>query len=138
MTLPKTILVVDDDPDVQSLLQDFLTDAHYNVVVGRNGYGALIGLRDVKPDLILLDLKMPTMDGIAFLNKLSEIVAAQGGKGRPRVIVMTGFADKGKVLKAKELNVDDIIAKPFQLDDLAKRIEQCLEAQTVANDDKAA
>ncbi len=72
MDMQKTILVVDDKANVRTLLREYLTEQGYRVVVAENGRLALFTARQEKPDLILLDIMMPEMDGTDFHAYLSQ------------------------------------------------------------------
>lgn len=65
----KSVLIVEDDPDLAEVYQTLLTQAKYSVALARNGEEALQKAAEHKPDLILLDLRMPVMDGVEFLEK---------------------------------------------------------------------
>ena len=87
------VLVVDDDPDVRAVLGRMLDKAGYRVVEAEHGRAALARIAEARPDLILLDLMMPEMDGFDFLDELRR---GEGARGIPIVVVT-----------AKDLTADD-------------------------------
>ena len=118
----QTILVVDDDPDILEALAEILDAEGFEVDRARNGKEALERLRAHKPDLILLDLMMPVMDGSEF---------AQQMKGHPEfaeVPVIVLSADRGVSGKASEMGARGWLAKPFELSDLMKMVRATVTA----------
>jgi len=102
------ILVVDDDAPTRESLARLLTAAGHSAVIAFNGRDAWLTLYEGLPDLILLDLMMPQMDGITFLRLLRR----SDHWGRLPVLVVTGFSDDdGLVGEAKQLGVTDVISK---------------------------
>jgi DNA-binding response OmpR family regulator len=122
----KTILIVDDDPQIPALLKTFLTEKGYHVVVARDGWAGVHGSLNTDPDLILLDLDMPVMDGMTALATIRSAPNTANKRRRPRVFIITGHSEIEAVLAAKKLGVDGFVAKPFDLKDLVKRIEGAL------------
>lgn len=111
------ILVVDDDEVILSTLALFLADEGYDVVVASNGKEALERAKHEHPRLILLDMKMPVMDGWAFAAAYRE----QPGPHAP-IIVMTAARDARA--RAAEIAADGYLAKPFDLDRLLDLMRQ--------------
>jgi CheY-like chemotaxis protein len=107
-------MVVDDDQDIREILTEILTDAGYTVVPSVNGSDALAKLREVTPSLILLDLNMPVMDGIAFRHEQRQ---------DPRyaaipTVVMSAVHKMNEQIAG--LAVADALAKPVNLKDLMR------------------
>ena len=121
MSLGK-VLVVDDEPEVRRLLQDFLSGQGYDVALAADGVEALAAVDDQKPDLVLLDVAMPVMNGV---ETLTRIVALDPPV---RVIMVTGNSDLSLMAKLLALGAVDYIPKPFDLDYLEQAISIQLEA----------
>jgi DNA-binding response OmpR family regulator len=103
------ILVVDDESDVRELLSKFLTRRGYEVNTASDGLAAIEAIRDSRPDIVLLDIRLPKIDGLSVLQKLrdeSENVA---------IITMSGIADEDTARRSLELGAADFITKPFNL-----------------------
>ena len=111
-----TVLIVDDDPGVHQMLTDVLSDEGYDVVAALNGREGLDRLHERKPDVILLDLMMPVMDGWRFREEMRRIE----GAGTIPVVVLS--ATHSIVDAAKQIQADGYIAKPFDLDQLLAKL----------------
>jgi CheY-like chemotaxis protein len=105
-----TILVVDDDPDVRTLLEAYLQTAGYEVVTASNGQDALRRLSDAQPSLILLDLMMPVMDGEEFLRHQKRQPAVRDIP----VVCLSARHDAKQA--ASRMGLADCLGKPFDLD----------------------
>lgn len=126
LTLPGTqtekkimskILIVDDNNNVCFLLKSFLEEIDYDVLTSNNGKDALIKAKKEKPDIILLDIRMPDMDGLEILwniRKRDKEVC---------IIMVTAIDEEDTGLAAKRLGADDYITKPIKLDHLHKCIQ---------------
>jgi CheY-like chemotaxis protein len=112
------VLVVDDDPGIRRLVADFLRLLGYVVHLAANGREALEHLQHMRPDLILLDLVMPVMDGRAFG------VALRGDERTVDlpIVLMSGAAEAAQV--GGEIRAQGLLRKPFDLADLASVVEQ--------------
>ena len=105
------ILVVDDDTSIRSFIEMALDGEGYAVSTATNGAQALDISNQVRPDLILLDMRMPVMDGWTFARTYRQ----QAGPHAP-IVVLTAATDAGE--RAAEINADGFLGKPFDLDDL--------------------
>jgi DNA-binding response OmpR family regulator len=119
----KTVLIVDDDLRISAMLKTFLSEFGYHVVVVNDGVSAVHGALNKKPDLALIDVRMPGMDGIAVVTAIKNMTIVDPEKRRPRIMLMSGVPERQTIEKAKELKVDGFILKPFNLKDLRTRIE---------------
>jgi DNA-binding response OmpR family regulator len=117
----KRILVVDDEPSFRATLSTQLKGEGYGVLSAGDGDIAIEMLRSEKFDLILLDLKMPTVDGYGVLSFVREQHPAT------KVIVLTGFADLRNTLDSKGLGADLIVGKPFEFEDLLSNVHRLLK-----------
>jgi two-component system nitrogen regulation response regulator NtrX len=117
------ILVVDDEPEIRNLVKEILEDEGYEVATAESGAAARIALRGHRPDLILLDIWMPEVDGITLLKEWNE------GEGLPcPVIVMSGHGNVETAVEATRLGAYDFLEKPLSLAKLLLTIERALEA----------
>jgi DNA-binding response OmpR family regulator len=114
---PPCVLVVDDDPDILTTVEQILAIEGYCVLRARNGSEALSVLDETAPDLIILDLMMPVMDGWEFRRRQLEHRAA----ATPVLVVS---ADRDISRKAASIKADGYIAKPFDLDELIAEVQR--------------
>jgi two-component system, chemotaxis family, chemotaxis protein CheY len=112
LTMAARALVVDDEPIIRDLLQDLLLEAGFDVRCASSGLIALNMLAEWPPDVILLDLMMPVMDGFAFARACGP--AHRGS--RPGIIVMSAAMDTQAA--AKKLGVSGWIQKPFDVEEM--------------------
>jgi two-component system alkaline phosphatase synthesis response regulator PhoP len=117
--MAKTILVVDDKASVRTLVQDYLTAEGFRVVTADNGQNALFAARQQKPDLILLDIMMPEMDGYEFVRVYRK------ERDTPIILLTAKLEETDKVL-GLELGADDYVTKPFGMRELVARIRAVL------------
>ena len=115
----KTILVVDDNSSVRTLVREYLTEQGYRVVTADNGQNALYTARSEKPDLILLDVMMPEMDGYQFIS------AYRKENDAPIILLTAKLEETDKVL-GLELGADDYITKPFGMREMLARVRAVL------------
>lgn len=109
-----SVLVVDDEPQVVWMLQFSLEAEGYRTFAARDGRVALEEIRKHRPQLMLLDIMMPSVDGWSVLEQLKELPEAD----RPRVVIVSARASLRDRAKAAELGADAFVAKPFNVDDL--------------------
>lgn len=117
-----TIMVVEDDPYSRELLFDFLTDIGFNYHYAEDGEQALRMINEVKPDLILLDIMLPKINGFDFLQKIRK---TKYHENTP-VIVISAANQKEYVRKAAEFGAVSFIVKPYKIDVLELRIKKYL------------
>jgi DNA-binding response OmpR family regulator len=111
---PTSVLVVDDEPQVIWMLQFSLQAEGYATYAARDGRSALEEIREHRPNLMLLDIMMPVMDGWSVLEQMQALPA----QDRPRVIVVSARSSLRDRAKAAELGADAFVPKPFNVDDL--------------------
>ena len=126
-----SILVVDDEPDIRTLVQDILEDEDYEVQVAQDAAHARQALRQRRPDLILLDIWMPDTDGIALLKEWS----ASGSLPCP-VVMMSGHGTVETAVEATRLGAYDFIEKPLSLAKLLLVVERALEADRLLRENR--
>ena len=117
--MSKTILVVDDEERLTSLVKAYLTQEGFRVVTAHNGREALFLARQEKPDLIVLDLMMPEMDGHEFMRLHRK------ERETPIILLTARVEDSDKVL-GLELGADDYVTKPFSPRELTARVRAVL------------
>jgi len=117
------ILIVDDNPDLTAVLKVRLEAFGYKVVTADNGHKCLEKVREEKPDLILLDILMPSMDGFQTLKELKEDAKT---KSIP-VIMLTAKDQLSDVAKANDLGARDYIVKPFDYRVMLEKIKKVLK-----------
>jgi DNA-binding response OmpR family regulator len=113
------ILVVDDQASVRQLLQDYLTEQGFKVVTATDGQNAIYTARHEEPDLILLDIMMPRMDGYDFLRQYRQ-------ERQTPVIIITAREEETDAVVGLELGADDYVIKPFRMRELVARIHAVL------------
>ncbi len=123
------ILVVDDEPQLIRVLQINLLARQYHVVTAGTGQGALEAAREDHPDIVVLDLGLPDLDGVEVIRQLRTWTQVP-------VIVLSGRADSHDKVDALDAGADDYVTKPFSVDELLARIRVVARRRT--SDDSAA
>ncbi|MDT8902807.1 response regulator [Anaeroselena agilis] len=121
------VLVIDDQPGIRRLLLEVLQEEGYTVLEASNGYDGLQKARDGRPALILMDMKMPGMDGIETLRELRRLGIDV------RVIMMTAYGELDLVTEAKAIGATDYITKPFDILALCEMIGRNLAGDELAS-----
>lgn len=109
------VLVIDDDPGIRRAIRYALSDEGYQIDEAQDGRAALAAIARRHPDLILLDMKMPGVDGWEFARRYRERY-----NHRAPIIVLTAAQDAGR--RAASIDADGYLAKPFDLDALIERV----------------
>ncbi len=128
--MPQKILVVDDDPDMRDALTIILESRGYQIVTAQDGVEALANLKAERPDLMMLDLLMPKMDGFAVLKELQD---ARWSKYREiPILILSSVREEAsrrryELETALTLAVDDYVEKPIAPDVLLERVEKLLK-----------
>ena len=126
-----SVLIVEDDKNIQELLQLYLEKEGYAVTVADDGIQGLGKFRAIKPDLVLLDVMMPGMDGWAVCKSIRA-------DGDTPVIMLTAKSDTDDKITGLKAGADDYITKPFEMREVLARIEAVLRRSTdVAGEKKA-
>ena len=115
----KTILVVDDETRITQLARDYLTHAGFKVVTAHDGPGALAAFRAERPDLVVLDLGLPGLDGLDVTRSLRK-------DSNVPVIMLTARSEESDKLVGLELGADDYMTKPFSPKELVARVRAVL------------
>ena len=117
----KTILVIDDDPDVCALVCDTLEEEGYGCMKAGNGVDGMIRLRENRPDAVVLDVMLPDKDGVTLCGEISADSA-----GTP-VIVLTVKRDLYTKINSFRAGAKRYLTKPFDIDDLVYAVEKTLQ-----------
>ncbi len=124
-----TILVVDDEPAIRRLLRTSLVGQGYDVIEAEDGSAALAAVEREKPDLVILDLGLPDLGGIAVIRSLRQRSTL------PIIVLSVRDDERGKV-EALDLGADDYVTKPFGVDELVARIRTALRHRFQAQGEK--
>ncbi|ASS94742.1 MULTISPECIES: response regulator [Bacillales] len=122
--MPGKILIVDDQFGIRILLNEVLHKEGYETFQAANGIQALEVLNNHSPDLVLLDMKIPGMDGIEILKRMKVV------DPDIRVIIMTAYGELDMIQEAKDLGAMTHFAKPFDIDDIRKAVREYLPIQS--------
>jgi CheY-like chemotaxis protein len=122
------VLIVDDEEQIRELLREFLTGAGYEVVLAANGEEALEVARRERPHLILLDIRMPELDGVETCVRLKTDDTTRSIP----IIIATAFGDT--LAEALDAGADDFVSKPFQLEEIGLRIKSLLRVRHLTNE----
>ena len=126
--MAEKILVVDDELHVRGVLREFLTGEGYEVILATNGEEAIDLAKRESPQVILLDIKMPGMDGIEVCNTLK---ANEETRSIP-IIIVTAYVDRD--VEAYLEGADDFVTKPFNLVELAFRVSSMLRIRRLSDE----
>jgi DNA-binding response OmpR family regulator len=121
--MTRKILVVDDTRNVQMMLNDFLSNQDFEVLLASDGREALDVVHQTNPDLILLDIMMPNMDGYQFISQLRRASTTP-------VIMITAKLQEADMIHGFDLGADDYLTKPFRLRELLVRMRAVLRRAT--------
>jgi DNA-binding response OmpR family regulator len=122
------VLVVDDEEQIRELLREFLIGAGYEVLVAANGEEAIEVAQRERPHLILLDIRMPELDGVETCVRLKTHDKTHSIP----VIIATAFDDT--LAEALDAGADDFVSKPFQLEEIGLRIKSLLRVRHLTNE----
>lgn len=122
--MAQKILIVDDNKNAQRLVVESFTEWGYRVSTADNGREALEQVEQVGPDLILLDIMMPTMDGYQFISRVRKT-------SRVPIIMVTAKRQEHDLVRGFELGADDYVTKPFRMRELLMRVRAVLRRSNV-------
>ena len=114
------VLVVDDEDALRMVLSSELSSSGYEVATASDGDEAITVIQNKRFDLVLLDIKMPKVDGFEVLKFVKKNFPAM------KVIMLTGFADLKNAIESKKHGAEDFVSKPYDLVDLLTTIERVL------------
>lgn len=122
--MPHTILIVDDEPVARTLAQKKVSEQGYNVIIAANGEEALAALAQKRPDMILLDVEMPKMNGYTFVGELAKLNL----NPKIPVVVLTAHEELGPIFKRH--GVREYLIKPLNIDLVVAKIREILGPNT--------
>ena len=120
--MSKRILVVEDQPDSRRIIRDMLASTDYEIIEAENGEEALAAIAKQRPDLILMDIQLPIMDGYTATRRIKADPALRSIP----IIAVTSYALNGEEKIAKEAGCDDYVPKPYSPRELLAKIRQHL------------
>jgi len=118
------VLVVDDDPTVSDVVRRYLERAGFDVALAADGYGALRAVTEVRPDLVVLDLMLPGLDGLEVCRRL------RATDSDLPIVMLTALGDEGDRVAGLSMGADDYVAKPFSPRELVLRVQSVLRRAT--------
>jgi DNA-binding response OmpR family regulator len=121
----RTVLVVDDELKITRLVRDYLEQAGFVVAIASDGPGAIAAARQIKPDLIVLDLGLPGLDGL-------DVIRTLRANSTVPVVVVTARADEADRVVGLEMGADDYVVKPFSPKELVARVRAVLRRVDLA------
>jgi DNA-binding response OmpR family regulator len=125
----RKVLIVDDDPGMREVLESILVPEEVLVYTAVDGKDAIQKTLALKPDLILLDVGMPKLNGLTFCK---AIRAGRDTRDIP-IIIITSFTAKGRMEECMEAGADDFLGKPFPMEDLLIRVRAMFKTAHVTN-----
>ena len=126
--MAKTILIVEDDPNISELVQMYLEKEGYSTRVASDGRQGIDLFRQVRPDLVLLDIMLPVMDGWSVLRTIRQ-------DSKAPVIMLTAKSETNDKVQGLKQGADDYLTKPFEMKELLARVEAVLR-RAGGEDDK--
>ncbi len=127
----KTILIIEDEPDIRTLLQFNLKNSGYNIITEKDGEDGLRSARKSLPELILLDLMLPGIKGI----DVCRVLKADNMTQNIPIIMLTALGQEEDIVQGLEAGSDDYVTKPFSLKVLEARIAASIRKYTNKKDD---
>ena len=119
------ILVVDDDPVINKLIRDILHEEGWEISSARDGEEAIRMVHENSPDLIILDLMMPKIDGLEVCRHVTALF-------RIPIIMISGQCDTDTKVKCLNMGAEDFITKPFSVEELVHRVKTVLQNKNLA------
>lgn len=123
--MTKNILVVDDEEIITKTLQKLLKKEGYDVDVAKSGKEALEKIKQKDYNLLIVDVRMPEIDGIETIKKIRDYLKQSNKKQIPEVVI-TGYADIDKYQEGMELEVADYLSKPFDNQDFLNIVKKTI------------
>jgi len=134
MTARPKVLVADDTPDNVMLVQNLLSGEGYEIIAAHDGAEALRKTRETLPDVVLLDIRMPYLDGFEVCRRLK----ADPATADIPVLLLTAWSEPDQRVKGLQLGAEDYLAKPFDCRELLARVHRRLRSKQAADESRAA
>jgi DNA-binding NtrC family response regulator len=115
------VLVIDDNPKVAWMLREGLSSEHYEILAARDGKAGIQKMIEQRPRVIILDIKMPGMDGMEVLERIRSI------NRRVEIVMLSGYGETKQIVTAMKLGASDFISKPFDVEEVEIVIRSVLE-----------
>ena len=131
LDMAKKVLIIDDEAKIVQICQDYLKAAGFSVITSLDGQGGLDKARKDKPDLILLDLMLPGMDGLDICRELRK-------ESNTPIIMLTAKGETDNKVSGLKAGADDYITKPFEMKEVLARIEAVLRRSSGVTAEKKA
>jgi len=128
--MPETVLIVEDEPEFAALVELWVGNAGYRPVIARTGPDALRRFYDERPDLVVLDVALPGLDGWQLLERLREF-------SRVPIIMVTARGSEAEKVRGLKLGADDYITKPLSFPELMARVEAALRRAATSAPERA-
>ncbi|MEM6330059.1 MAG: response regulator [Planctomycetota bacterium] len=123
----RKLLIVDDDQDLVDLLVDhFERDGRFDVQSVNNGFGAGMLIKEFRPDLVILDIMLPDINGM----EVCQLVRGDKTMDDVRIICISGMVEEDRIQKLRDAGANDFMKKPFDVDTLTTRVCQLLDVET--------
>jgi DNA-binding response OmpR family regulator len=119
------VLVVEDEPTIADVVARYLQRAGYETEVVGDGRAALAAVGSRRPDLVILDVMLPGIDGLEVMRRLRE----DGGTSRIAILLLTARGEEGDRVAGLQLGADDYVVKPFSPAELIARVDACCAAR---------
>ena len=123
----KKILIVDDEKEVCDIIKSMLEKGGYDAFTASKGAEGIEEATEQCPDLVLLDILLPDIDGFEVMRRLRYSAATQNVP----IVIVSGIRDTSSMFKAKDLRSNDYITKPFTSQELLRSVDRCIETYAV-------
>jgi DNA-binding NtrC family response regulator len=119
----RTVLIIEDDKEILDIIARILTGEGYNTIEAENGTNAVHIAKSIKPDAVILDLKLPDYNGLRLLGELKAMDRAL------QVIILTAYGSQDAVRSAMELGAFNFLTKPFEFSELCDAVRDAFESK---------
>src|SRR2546423_10000202 len=124
----RKLLIVDDDQELVELMSDaFARDGRWDIKTANNGFGAGMLIKEFRPDLVVLDVMLPDING----KEVCQLVRGDKTMDDVRIICISGMVEEDRIQQLRDAGANDFIKKPFDVEALIERICQLLDVETV-------